>query len=237
MKKSLIILFVIFTSCQDPPVTREKTPPPAIQPVTVADSLEKEEEEYRPVIDYDTSQWTDLAIVEPSLMMEIRYATTNNFVEEKMYSCGRCFLRPEVARHLLAAQQELQEKGLGLKMFDCYRPRPVQWKLWKKVPDPRYVSDPAKGSVHNRGGAVDLTIVDHTGNELDMGTPYDYFGREAYHTTTDLPEQVLANRQLLKTLMDKHGFRSIRTEWWHYSYRRRSFPLSDWEWNCPEKSR
>ena len=186
-----------------------------------------------PPPDYDTTQWTDLADREAGILIDMRYATDSNFVEEKMYPCSRCFLRPAVARAVIAAHRELAGRNMGLKMLDCYRPLPIQWKLWEKVPDRRYVSDPRKGSMHNRGAAVDLTIVDSQGRELNMGTPYDFFGREAYHTFTSLSDSILENRRLLKNLMERHQFRSIRTEWWHYSFTGASYELSDMVWNCP----
>lgn len=182
--------------------------------------------------DYDTAQWTDLAILDTSIFIDMRYATNNNFVQEKMYECGRCFLRPAAARAVAAAHRELQRQGLALKMLDCYRPRPVQWKLWEKVPDRRYVSDPRKGSMHNRGAAVDLTLADSTGRELDMGTPYDFFGPEAHPSYQALPDSVLANRALLRETMIRHGFRPIRTEWWHYSFGGKNYELSDMLWKC-----
>ncbi len=185
------------------------------------------------LIDYDSNIWTDINYMDSSILMDIRYATRFNFVEEIMYECGRCFLRKEVALAVGQIQEALRKEGLGLKMFDCYRPRPIQRKLWEKVPDPRYVADPEKGSMHNRGAAVDLTIVDLEGNELDMGTAFDYFGPKAYHNYSDHPQEVLDNRKKLKGLMEAHGFRPTSTEWWHYSYRLRSYDLSDWIWECP----
>jgi D-alanyl-D-alanine dipeptidase len=184
-------------------------------------------------IDYDTTQWLELITLDSTIVLDLKYATEDNFVKTKMYDCPRCFLRPAAAKALLKAHQSLKAKGYRLKMFDCYRPRPIQWKLWEKVPDPRYVADPKKGSMHNRGTAVDLTIVDANGKELDMGTPFDYFGQAAYHAYTDLPKQVLNNRKLLKETMEKFQFGAIKTEWWHYSYRVKSFALSDMLWNCP----
>ena len=86
--------------------------------------------------------------------------------------------------------------------------------------------------MHNRGLAVDLTIIDSLGHELDMGTEFDYFGFKAYHSNQTLPKPILYNRLLLKTIMENHGFKSIRTEWWHYSYLNKSYPLSDWKWEC-----
>ena len=185
-----------------------------------------------PPIDYDTSKWTELIRLDSTILLDLRYATDSNFVGEKMYDCGRCFLRPRVAHTLVKVHQQLRKRGLGLKMYDCYRPRPIQWKLWEKVPDRRYVSDPRKGSMHNRGAAVDLTIVDSTGQELPMGTPYDYFGIEAYPAYRDLAADVLANRALLHEHMKAVGFKPIRTEWWHFSLPGQGAKLSDMLWKC-----
>ncbi len=182
--------------------------------------------------DYDTTQWTDVGLIEPTIVMDLKYATEDNFVETKMYDCARCFLRPLVAERIIDIHYHLREKGYGLKMFDCYRPGPIQWALWEKVPDPRYVADPRKGSMHNRGGAVDLTLVDSEGNELDMGTPFDFFGRRAYHEYQDHTKEVLSNRKLLKETMEAFGFKAIRTEWWHYSYVAKSYALDDMVWEC-----
>lgn len=188
----------------------------------------------QPPIDYDTLSWTDVQYLLDSIQIDMRYASTNNFVKEKMYDCNRCFLRPEVALALKTVYLSLREKGLGLKLYDCYRPRPVQQKLWDKMPNASYVTPPWKGSMHNRGAAVDLTIVDENGNPLDMGTPYDFFGKEAHHTFVDHPKVVLDNRGLLKSTMEQFGFRGIRTEWWHYSFRNKSYELSDWVWECTD---
>lgn len=171
--------------------------------------------------------------LEPSILIDIKYATTDNFVKAKMYNCGRCFLRPEVANAIIGVHKKLQKQGLGLKIWDGYRPRPFQQRLWDKVPDERYVTNPKKGSMHNRGAAVDLTIVDKKGKELDMGTPFDFFGEKAYQTYTNLPEKVLGNRKLLRETMASEGFKHIRTEWWHYSYTKKKYSLSDWMWDCP----
>ncbi len=182
--------------------------------------------------DYDTTQWTDLAKAAPDIILDLKYASKDNFVKTKMYECGRCFLRPPVARAIIKVQKTLKARNLGLKMFDCYRPRPVQWKLWEKLPDPRYVADPRKGSMHNRGAAVDLGLTDQNGKELDMGTPFDFFGERAYQTYTNLPDSILQRRQLLRETMAANGFRSIRTEWWHYNFSGQRFELSDMLWAC-----
>lgn len=187
--------------------------------------------------DYDTTQWTDIHLVNADIVIDMKYATTENFVEEVMYECGRCLLRPDVAEGVQKAQEILHKKkeGYVLKMLDCYRPRPVQQKLWDKVPNAMYVTPPSKGSMHNRGAAVDLTIVNDNGEELDMGTPFDFFGKRAHQDFFDLPEEVLDNRELLRSTMIKAGFKPIRTEWWHYYFAAgapKKFAISDYLWEC-----
>lgn len=178
-------------------------------------------------------QWTEVKTLDETIVLDLKYATTDNFVKEQLYECPRCYLRPEVAKAVVAAHQELRKKGyVGLKLFDCYRPRPIQRKLWEILPDDRFVADPNKGSMHNRGAAVDLTIVDKNCKELDMGTEFDYFGPEGYHSYTKLSQTVLQNRKLLRETLAKHGLHHIKTEWWHYSYRGKQFELSDWVWEC-----
>jgi len=177
--------------------------------------------------------WVELKSLDSSFVYDIRYATSHNFVHRKMYPCGKCFVRPVVAQALLKIQKELKLKGWRLKLFDCYRPGKVQQALWHIRPDPRYVADPKKGSMHNRGVAVDLTIVDQNGKELDMGTPFDYFGKKAYHAYKHLKDTVLKNRIFLKNLMMKYDMQPITSEWWHYSYRLKEFPIENWVWRCP----
>ncbi len=170
----------------------------------------------------------------PHIRLDIRYAGTNNFTGQQIYGCARCFLREAAAEALLEAARHLADKGYGLILFDCYRPRPAQWQLWEIVPDPRYVADPRKGSMHNRGLAVDLTLFDlSTGKPLDMGTPYDFFGPEAHADYSALPRQVLANRKTLRDAMHEAGFKGIATEWWHFSLSDHASPLAEWEWTCP----
>ena len=178
--------------------------------------------------------FSDVAVLDPGIRLDIRYATANNFTKSKIYDCPRCLLRPEAAEALVKANKALKAKGYALKMFDCYRPRPYRQRLWDKVPDPDYVTPPTKGSMHSRGAAVDLTIVDMQGRELEMGTPYDFFGKEAHTDYKGLSARVQANRDLLRTTLEAVGFKGIRTEWWHFSYQKRSYPLSDYVWPCPD---
>ena len=185
-----------------------------------------------PSPDYDTATWTEILQNDTSILLDLKYASKDNFVEEKIYACARCFLHPDVANALQKAADQLYREGFRIKLLDCYRPASVQWALWKKMPDPRYVTDPKKGSMHNRGMAVDLTLADLNGHELEMGTPYDYFGPEAHPSYRKLPKSVLERRKLLRRTLKKVGFRPIRTEWWHYSYLGRMYPISDWDWPC-----
>jgi D-alanyl-D-alanine dipeptidase len=157
----------------------------------------------------------------PSAGMELRYATNDNFMHKKMYNrkTKATYLRLPAAKALLQVQQELNAKGYGIKIFDAYRPYSVTEKFWELVHDERYVADPKKGSGHNRGIAVDLTIIDlTTKKELDMGTGFDNFTDSAHQDFSALPETVLANRKLLKETMEKYGFKLFETEWWHYSW-------------------
>ncbi len=185
--------------------------------------------------DYDTTVWTDILFLDTTIQVDMKYASTDNFVQEKMYNCSRCFLRPEVAQAVLKAHHQLLKKGYGLKMLDCYRPRPIQQKLWDKVPNASYVTPPSKGSMHNRGSAVDLTLVDANGKELDMGTGFDYFGKEAHQDYMEHPQEILDNRELLRETMRGVGLYPIRTEWWHYYFSKgapKNYELSDMIWKC-----
>ncbi len=172
--------------------------------------------------------FVDVAQFSPHIKLDICYATDNNFLHRAVYPQARCFLRYETALALNEVQKELESIGLGLKIFDGYRPLSVQKMMWKIMPDARYVANPAKGSRHNRGAAVDVTLVDSTGKELDMPTPFDDFTERAHHDYNKLPPKVRLNRWILKTVMEKHGFKPIRTEWWHYDLTGwKKFPVED----------
>ncbi|MHB1050813.1 MAG: M15 family metallopeptidase [Bacteroidota bacterium] len=160
----------------------------------------------------------DVRSLDSSIVLDIRYATDNNFTKQVLYPVAKAKLRREAAESLASVQRELKQQGLGLKIYDGYRPLSIQWKLWEVVPDPNYVADPRKGSRHNRGAAVDLTIIDSLGNELEMPTQYDDFTEKAWHTFEDLPDAAKTNRALLKDVMTRHGFQPIQSEWWHYDF-------------------
>lgn len=162
----------------------------------------------------------ELRSLMPSLVYDLRYATKNNFTGRRLYKeRDVCFLRLTVAKALENVLLDLQEQQLGLKIFDAYRPYSVTKKMWELIGDERYVADPSKGSGHNRGLSVDLTLVHlATKTELDMGTGFDHFSDTAHHQFTQLPTTVLKNREILKSTMEKHGFKALATEWWHYSW-------------------
>lgn len=166
-------------------------------------------------------------------VFDMKYATPDNFLKQAVYDCGECYLRKSTAKALVKANEEFKLLGYRIKLFDCYRPLSVQKKMWKILPGTHYVANPAKGSKHNRGAAVDLTLVDAQGKELDMGTPFDFFGKKAHHTCTTLPKKVLENRKLLKDVLNKYNFKSIFSEWWHYEYRpEMQSKVEDFQWQC-----
>lgn len=152
--------------------------------------------------------------------LDIRYATENNFMKQRLYPVARAFLRAPAARALGEVQRELAPRGIGIRVFDGYRPYRVTKAMWEPIRNPDYAADPAKGSRHNRGAAVDLTLVDlRTGAELPMPTPYDDFTPRAHHDFAELPPDVLRNRALLRDTMTRHGFDPLPSEWWHYDFR------------------
>ena len=166
-----------------------------------------------------TKAMTDLRKKIPGLALDLRYATKNNFMHLKLYPrVSTTYLRKQAADSLAVVQKELNESGWGLKIFDAYRPYGVTERMWEPIKDDRYVADPKKGSNHNRAVAVDLTIIHlKTRAELDMGTGFDNFSDTAHHAFTGLSSTILQNRQLLKNMMERHGFKAFDTEWWHYS--------------------
>ncbi|MEP6616757.1 MAG: M15 family metallopeptidase [Ginsengibacter sp.] len=155
----------------------------------------------------------------PGVVLDLRYASSNNFMHKKLYpQTTDTYLRVPAAKALQQVQKELISRQLALKIFDAYRPYSITEKMWEPVKDESYVADPAKGSNHNRGIAVDLTIIDEkTKRELDMGTGFDNFTDTAHSNFTGLPAAILNNRIILKNLMEKYGFTALETEWWHYS--------------------
>lgn len=179
------------------------------------------------------SDFVRLKDLSSDFVYELKYATPDNFLKQAVYDCGECYLRKNTAEALVKANKAFIQLGYRIKLFDCYRPLSVQKKMWKILPGTHYVANPAKGSKHNRGAAVDLTLVDAQGKELNMGTPFDFFGKEAHHTYTEHTKEVLENRKLLKETLNKYNFKSIYSEWWHYEYRpEMQSKVENFEWQC-----
>jgi D-alanyl-D-alanine dipeptidase len=164
---------------------------------------------------------------------DMKYATSDNFLKAKVYDCAECFLRLKTVKAMIEANAKFMKMGYKIEIFDCYRPLDIQKRMWKIVPNPSYVADPSKGSIHNRGGAVDITLVDFNGKTLDMGTPFDFFGKEASHNYQNLSQKIKDNRELLKTTMIENGFNLLESEWWHYNLKSAlNDKVSNAKWNC-----
>jgi D-alanyl-D-alanine dipeptidase len=157
----------------------------------------------------------DLQQIDPTIAVELRYATPQNFTGEILYDANRAYLRRDVAARLLRVQRALAERGWRLKVLDAYRPLSVQYRMWEVVPDPKFVSDPRRGSRHNRGAAVDITVVDAWGRELEMPTPYDDFTGRASPGAQSTPAAEFHVARLAD-IMVQEGFRPLDSEWWHF---------------------
>lgn len=164
---------------------------------------------------------SDILQAVPYVKLDLKYATKLNFTGKRMYpaSTSTTFLRSEAAKALTAVAIALKSLGLGLKIWDAYRPYDVTVRFWKLIHDERYVANPKKGSGHNRGIAVDLTLYRLAdGMEIKMPTGFDDFSEKAHHGYMQLDEEQIKNRELLLNIMEKYGFRRYTTEWWHYSW-------------------
>jgi D-alanyl-D-alanine dipeptidase len=165
----------------------------------------------------DTAPLVNAAREVPGLQLDLRYATKNNFLGQQVYPDGaRCLLLPDTARRLAGAARAVEARGYRLRVYDCYRPRSVQWEMWKIFPKPGYVADPRKGSNHNRGAAVDLTLALPDGGPVEMPTDFDSFTVAAHHGYDGGTAASRRHREILREAMTAQGFRPNRMEWWHY---------------------
>ena len=168
-----------------------------------------------------------------NFIYDLKYATKDNFLKEVVYDCAECYLRLKTVKALIIASDLFAKDGYKIKLFDCYRSLDVQKKMWKIVNNPSYVANPKTGSVHNRGKAVDLTLVDAEGNELDMGTAFDSFSPKAGHNYKRLSKTILKNRSYLKNIMIKSGFAPLASEWWHYNLNDGELDkVANFNWDC-----
>ena len=181
----------------------------------------------------DENKFVNLKNYCNDFVYDMKYATADNFLKEKVYPCDECFLRVKTVKSLLAANKSFVEKGFKIKLYDCYRPRAIQRKMWKIVPDANYVANPRRGSIHNKGGAVDITLIDSLGIELDMGTKFDFFGEEASHNYLNLSDTIIQNRKFLKDIMLQNNFSSFDSEWWHYNLNgSKADKVENLKWKC-----
>jgi D-alanyl-D-alanine dipeptidase len=220
-----LALALALASCASPPdppsqraaSPRRSTSPAPAAPAPASDDL------------------VDLGLVAPAIRLDLRYATRDNFTGRAVYPAARCLLRRDVAERLVRVQAGLAAAGLGLKVWDCYRPFSVQEALWQLVPDPRYVARPVRrgaelveGSKHNRGAAVDLTLVDLDGAELDMPTGFDDFSSRAHRGDPSASPAARASAARLEAAMVVEGFEPLPTEWWHFDAPGwQAYPLAD----------
>ncbi len=148
--------------------------------------------------------------------LSIAYATAENFTGQSVYSRPGSYLHADAAALLQRAIDLARPLGLRFKVFDTFRPAEAQWALWAHTPDPDFLADPKRGSPHSMGVAVDLTLIDAQGRELDMGTGFDAFTPLSHHGSTDVSVTAQRNRLLLLGLMTAAGWDFFRNEWWHY---------------------
>lgn len=167
----------------------------------------------------------ELITLDPTIKLDIRYATENNFTGKKVYPQARAFLQKPAAKRVARIHKKLKKKGLGIVIFDGYRPWAITKLFWETVAldQRKFVADPAKGSKHNRGCAVDLSIFDlKTGKLVPMPSEYDEFTERASPDYKGGTDEERANRELLRELMEDEGFTVNPNEWWHFDYK-------DWE--------
>lgn len=209
-KKIILLLSLIFVSvnAQD------------IEPNEYGLRVVKALKTYNAIVEKDSNKLlVDIKKIIPDIVLDIRYATSNNFIGEPVYNIACAYARLPVVEALKNIQAELKKENLGLKIFDAYRPYSVTVRFYEKVQDSNYAASPRNGSRHNRGCAVNLTIIDlKNGKEIVMPTGYDDFTEKAWHNFNDLPEDVIENREKLKRIMIENGFSILPSEWWHYDF-------------------
>lgn len=154
----------------------------------------------------------------PDIVVELKYATSDNFTGTVVYDFTEVYLRYSTVLKLMDVQAELREQGLKLKIWDAFRPLDAQEKLWYAKPDPNYVSNPWNGNnSHSRGHTVDVTLVDANGKALEMPSGFDEFTTYADRDYSDCTDAAARNAQLLQEVMERHGFTGLQSEWWHFT--------------------
>lgn len=213
MKKSLAvaifaILFILAACKNSAEVTQTSTLMPPSSP-----SLEKQDK--KEVADNELVVIKDYI---PDIFVDLRYATENNFTGKVIYKDDVAYLRYGTVKKLMKVQEKLRQNGMSLLIWDAYRPKEAQFKLWEICPNPTFVANPNKGfSDHSRGNTVDISITDDKGNPLEMPSEFDEFGKKADRQYDDVSAGAKENSILLETIMTECGFKGYNGEWWHYT--------------------
>ena len=248
------VLGLTLTACREEttPTTAATTAvetivPAAVPVVTMEETMETIEEttqptetaaeiaappESAPVLQTEPADEDFVAVMDyiPDILVDLKYATQDNFTGQVIYEFEDVYLRYGMVKKLAAVQEELKDMGLGLKIWDGFRPVTAQFKLWEVCPDPTYVANPETGySNHNRGSAVDVTLVDSQGKELEMPTGFDDFSALADRDYSDCNETATANAMLLQNTMEAHGMSGYFGEWWHFNNDNRYTPEEDFQ--------
>lgn len=196
------------------PVSPQTDPPETLPPETVP--VEPDDDEFVRVADYL-----------PDIEVELRYAAEHNFTGQQIYDFTDAWLRYGTVQKLILVQEELNQSGLCLKIWDAFRPTDAQFKLWEACPDSTYVANPVNGfSSHSRGNTVDITLVHADGTEVVMPTDFDDFSALADRDYSDCDQEAAANARLLEQVMEKYGFKPYSGEWWHFSDTQ-SYPVEE----------
>ncbi|WP_406824743.1 M15 family metallopeptidase [Pedobacter sp. KACC 23697] len=220
MKFNLLVLFVFSVA-----VNAQNKPVP-IKKLVIVNSYNQYQASVK---SNPNNELVEIKKAIPTIKLDIRYATRNNFMQQVMYKQARAFARKPVVDALKKIQKELSKKGYGLKIYDGYRPYAITVEFYKKASDKNFVANPAKGSKHNRGCAVDLTLIHlKTGKELLMPTPYDSFSGAAAAKYEKVSPEAKQNRDFLIAIMAKYQMNVLENEWWHYDFTAwKSYDLMD----------
>lgn len=234
MKRIFIFILVLFwlvcTGCAAEEDKPQESPPPPFVSYLPLPGEEKPAASTEPD-PVPTSTPTPMLLAEPSdyflvnlkeyipnASVQLRYATGDNFTGKIIYDFNEAYLRYGTVKKLAAVQEELETMGLGLKVWDAFRPVSAQYVLWETCPNPVYVANPNTGfSSHSRGNTLDITLVNAKGDELIMPTVFDDFSSLADRNYSDCPPEAAENALLLQNVMEKHGFSGYFGEWWHFS--------------------
>ena len=169
LKKGTVLVFIFLVSCKSNLVLQNQKKSNLNSEISEGSNSPK-----TPFGELNDTTFVNLKEFSTDFVYDMKYATEDNFLKAKVYDCAECYLRLKTVKALMKANSKFIKKGYKIKLYDCYRPLDIQKKMWSIVSDPLYVANPSKGSIHNRGGAVDISLVNSNGIELDMGTSFDF---------------------------------------------------------------